>query len=318
MNTSVRQYRHAAQQAVDFQLKFQEPDGGFVWEGFPKDAFHKQAYSWGVAGRLAEANRLLDWIRRERLLSDGEIMDYHSDIYKYSWMVQGAHRLGRFDVSFPVFQAASRYQAACGGFPVRPRTNGVCRALSTCWLGVTALYVGDLQLAQRAFRWTESVCEQQRDPTRFYFQTTSTGELVTRDSQAASALYVNNRQPQQCYWEIGLPLQLACRLYMATGAKSYLDSARRLFDRHCQCGADAFASTSSGKSALGAALLYAIRGDEAPRQKAVEFCNFLLETQLPEGSWHHDAWPDEVLYYLDAAAEFSVWLFEIAALLSLR
>ena len=229
-------------------------------------------------------------------------------------MVQGAHRLGRFDVSRPVFQAALRHRLACGAFPLRPAAGAPCRSLSTCWLGVAAVYLGDLDTARATLAWAEKVFEDQPDPGRFYYQTTPEGELLVGDD----AVYVDNGQPQQCYWEISLPIQLACRLHMATGESRHLDLATALFERHARCHDDAYRSTSSGKSGLAAALLYAITGSSAAREKATQFGDYLLATQLPEGGWHNPSWPDEILYKIDAASEFSVWLSEIAALLDCR
>ena len=49
---------------------------------------------------------------------------------------------------------------------------------------------------------------------------------------------------------------------------------------------------------------------------ALRFCDFLIETQLPDGSWiDRIKDPDELLYYVDHAACFNVWLQEIATTL---
>ena len=69
----------------------------------------------------------------------------------------------------------------------------------------------------------------------------------------------------------------------------------------------------SGKSALAAALYYQFTDDERGRDAALQFCDFCLETQLPDGSWiDRDKDPDELMYYVDHAACFTVWLMEIA------
>jgi hypothetical protein len=63
-------------------------------------------------------------------------------------------------------------------------------------------------------------------------------------------------------------------------------------------------------------LLYLLTGDKAARDGAYEFGQFLLDKQLPDGSWRNPDWPPDVLYPIDSAAEFNVWLQEIAATLS--
>jgi len=102
MNERLAAFRAAGLRAAELQLEHQQPDGAFTWEGFPKDAYHKQAYSWGVAGYLGAAHRLLTWVKRNALLPDGQLRDYDGDVYRQAWFFQGAHRLGRFDLSYPV------------------------------------------------------------------------------------------------------------------------------------------------------------------------------------------------------------------------
>ena len=95
-----------------------------------------------------------------------------------------------------------------------------------------------------------------------------------------------------------------------------LDSGiRRFFEFALRCREDSFTHTGSGKSALGAAVYYLLTGDRRAREAACRFADFLLNTQRPDGSWHDPAWPEEVLYSIDASAEFNVWLQEIAAIL---
>ena len=102
LNERIERYRAAAVKAVEFTIKFQLPDGGYIWEGYVNDAYHKQPYSWQLAGRSGEAQRLLNWAKKYKLQSDGQLKDYGGDVYKQTWFFLGAHRLGRFDLSYPV------------------------------------------------------------------------------------------------------------------------------------------------------------------------------------------------------------------------
>ncbi|MBU0610960.1 MAG: hypothetical protein KKI08_23975 [Armatimonadetes bacterium] len=305
----LEQYRQAGLRAAQFTLGFQQPDGGYIWDGFPPDAFHKQAYSWGVGGHALEANRLLDWVQRERLLPDGQLRDYHGDMYKHAWLLQGAQRLGRFDVTYLMADFIASCQAPCGGFP-HMAGGDTCRALAGCQVGIAMLYMGRMDVAEQAAAWTISLLDQPHDD-RFGFCTTLEGELLAGEGQA-----IVLQQPQQVYWELGLPLMLMCRMTMATGEGSYLDHARAFFDWHLRCAEDRFTFTGSGKSGLGAALLYLLTGDTRARDAAVEFGDRLLATQADDGVWHSPSWPEgQVLYLIDAGVEFNVWLQEIAATL---
>ncbi len=308
-------YQEAGRKAVQYQLQYQRPDGGYIWEGYANDAFHKQAYSWALAGAVEPAHRLLTWVRNDRLQPDGRLKEYNGDVYKHSWFFQGAHRLGRFDLTYPVMAFLQSCQTPSGGLP-HFAGDPYCRSLATCCSGLSFLYFGRLDLAEQVAAWATSVWEQQPDPARFYFRTTPDGRLVTPEVDPEGALCIDTTRTKQDYWEIGLPLQLMCRLYQVTGTKHHLFWAGRFFEWHLRCAADNFSFVGSGKSALGAALYYLLTGDRRARDSATRFCEFLVATQLPEGGWRDpDYEPDQLLIYIDHAAEFNIWLQEIAGIL---
>ncbi len=313
MTDRIRRYQQAGIKAVKYQLSYQLPDGGYVWDGYAVDAYHKQAYSWAVAGYVEPAHRLLTWVKDNTLGDDGQLRDYNGDVYKHAWFFQGAHRLGRFELSYPVMAFLASCQEPCGGLPHFARDEYL-RSLATCWTGVCGLYCGRLDIAEAAAEWAVSVLDQQPEENRFYFRTTRDGRLVTPELDPA-ALHIDTSKPKQDYWEVGLPLQLLCRLYMATGRGEYLDHARRFFEFKLRCHEDAFSFVGSGKSSLGAALYYLLTGDDRARQAAYRFADFLVETQYPEGGWRDEREPDLLLIYIDHAAEFNIWLQELSAIL---
>jgi len=131
LNQKIERYRQAAVKAVDFQIKHQLLDGGYIWEGYAPDAFHKQAYSWAMSGYYGHAHRLLNWVKANCLEPDGQLKEYDSDVYKHSWFLQGAHRLGRFDLSYPVMSFLETCQAACGGLPHFAKVRTRSRSLNS-------------------------------------------------------------------------------------------------------------------------------------------------------------------------------------------
>jgi len=309
-------YRNIGSKAVDYTTSFMLPDGGYIWDGYVNNAYHKQAYSWMLAGRLDEAHQLLNWAKENTLQPDGNLKDYVGDVYKLAWFLLSAHRLGHFDISYPVMSYMLSHQAKCGGFP-RFAGDDLIRAVATSWMGITALSCGNLQVAKQAGACCISMLEQQPDPNRFYYFMTNNGELVT-EKDHPKAKYIDIAQPKQNYYEVGIPMMLMCHLHKITGESSYLDYAKRCFEFHLNCYEDSFTYVGSGKSALAGAIYYSITGDQRGLDAAQQFCDFLVETQLPDGSWIDTVKdPDELLYYVDHAACFTVWLYEIASTLEL-
>ena len=306
-------YRRACLKAVEYQLGFQLPDGGYIWEGYANDHYHKQAFSWQLNGHLGEAHRLLNWVKKNKLQSDGQLKDYGGDVYKHLWLCQGAHRLGRFDLSYPVMEFLLSTQAPCGGLP-HLAADELTRSMSTAWMGVTSLYFGNIDVAGKTAQCSISMLEQQQREDRFYFQMTRDGKLVT-EKENPEAQFIDISKPKQCYWEVGFAMLLMCKMYQATGDQSYLDYARRFFEFKLRCYDDRFTYWGSGKSSLASAIYYTITGDERARDAAYSFCDWVVETQYPEGGFHYEDTPDELLYYVDHAACFSVWVMEIVAIL---
>ncbi len=314
MDKRLERYRDAGNRAVAFQLKHQQPDGAFTWKDFPKDAYHKQPYSWSLSGCLDAAQRLLNWVKANTVQTDGQLKDYNADVYKHCWFFQGAHRMGRFDISHPVMNFLLTCQAPCGGYPHFAQDKRL-RVLPTAWMGVSALYFGRLDTARATADWCANVLDQQKDEGRFYYCTTEEGKLLTPELDP-KAPFVDCRKPAQCYWEIGLPWLLMGRLYQATGEGRYLDQAKRFFDAHLGCHEDRFAHTGSGKSSLAAATHFLNTKDPRAREAVYTFCDYLMQTQYPNGAWRPPGSPDTLLYYIDAAAEFNVWLQEDAGILA--
>ncbi|HHW47089.1 MAG TPA: hypothetical protein GXX14_00520 [Clostridiaceae bacterium] len=308
MKSKYEAYRNAIKKAVDFQLQFQLPDGGYIWEGYAVDAYHKQAYSWALQGHFDEAHRLLNWVRDNRLQADGQLKEYNGDIYKHSWMCHGAHRLGRFDVSYPIMSFILTCQAPCGGFP-HFAGDKLVRALSTAWTGVTALYLGNIDAATKAAKCCISMLEQQPDENRYYYQMTLDGKLAT-EKEFPNAEFIDATKLKQSYWEVGLSMLLMDRMYQVTKDPAYLEYARRYFEFLLRCREDNFSYWGSGKGALAAAIYYTFTDDKRALDAAYKFCDFVVETQKENGGFQYEDEPDELLIYVDHAACFSVWVLE--------
>lgn len=314
--------RKAIRKAVDFQLGFLGKDGCYDWEGYAHDAFHKQAYSWNLVGNNEEAHLELTWVRDNRLRPDGSLILTEDpndtinnvDLYKHAWTCQGAHRLGRFDVSYPIWNFIKTCEMPCGGYPLQ-RAMKFARAMTTGWVGITALYFNDMDTALRCADWCIRLLEAQPDPNKYYFMTTPEGELVT---EADGGECIDNTKLKQCYWEIGFEMLLMDRLYQITKEQKYLDYTKRYMEFLFTCREDTWSYWGSGKAALGCAMYYSFTGDERAMEAAVKFIDFVVETQVKiadkdgqyaGGFWFDDE-PDILLIYVDHAACFSGWVLD--------
>ena len=313
MSEKTELYRQSALKAVQVQLNCQQSDGSFAWEGYPRNAYHKQACSWALAGCIEPAHRLLTWIKAHTLLLDGQLQDYESDLHKHCWLFQGAHRLGRFEVSWPIMSSLLSCQTPSGGFPRVPN-EGFVSSSTTAHMGLAALYFGRQDVAEAAAACVIRILELQPDDNRFCFRMSAEGRLVTRETDP-QAPCLDAAVVKQDYSEIGLPLQLMCRLCHVTTNTQYLEFAKIFFELTLRRFPATFSSIGGDTCALGAALYYLLAGDRRANQVACRFADFLVSSQHPQGGWRDPSEPDIPLSYVDHAAESSVCLFEIAALL---
>jgi hypothetical protein len=309
---STDKYVQAAREGVAWLCRQQNHDGSFGDPAHVAMYCYKSAYALGVTGHVVEANRLLSWLKEKMLDADGELRlgaGAGMATYRIAWLAQGAHRLGRFDVSLPLVRWLLDRQAECGGF----RSNVEADHVETIctWGAMAPVYAGHLDAGTAVARFMESLIEQQPDPTKFYLSMTLDGQLRT----GQGAAFLDMTKPGQGYYHFGIPMLLLARFYGATGERAHLDTALTLFELTERCAEDAYAHTSAGKSMTAAAILYSITGDERLRDRALQQADFLLSIQQEERSWTV-AGNQDVGIKIDATAEFAIFLTETAATLA--
>ena len=317
MQTRVESYRDAARRGAQWLLSQQNSDGSFLGPDLQADVYHKAPYALGLTGYALEANRLLNWIKAHDLAADGRLHHFDAGLalYKTNWICQGAHRLARFDISAPVMRYILQCQAPCGGFFQVVEGNEYVEPVCTSWAGVSTIYAGRLEIAIQAARCLASMIDQQPDETRFYCWLTPEGQLVTEDAPLpAGVSFLDARSPQQAYYNPGIACLFLTRLYLATNSAEFLNSAQRLFELSLGWAEDAYAYPTAGKSAVAAANLYLITGDERARDAACSMGDYLVQEQSEEGWWRNPH-SDGMIVRLDHTAEFVAFMSEIAATL---
>ncbi len=334
MNSRCETYLESARRAARWIVGRQKADGSLFDVEAGVGGYYKVPYGLGVSGFATEAARLLRWVREHHFTPEGDFrgptrkatLSFHEDYpsYSNSWLIQGAHRLAQFDLSFGGAKFLLSRQAPCGGFQFVEEGKSAVDCLSTSWAGLAELTVGQLDSAAAAAECLQRLVAQQPDPTRFYFRMTTDGELVTDvPDGAALGYYVDAQSSQQIYFHPGIVMIFLCRWHLATGETPALDAARTIFDFTQRCQDDVYCFPPSGKLGLGCALLASITGDAKPQQAAETVGDYLVRTQHEDGYW---ILPDVEVYQIiedkkdpelltDVTAEFATFLCEIAALL---
>ncbi|MEI6512819.1 MAG: hypothetical protein WCO51_06040 [bacterium] len=305
MQENLESYLNAARRGSDWLVDHQGPDGLIT----SMEACYKSAYALAVSGRFVEANLLVSYIKNNALMPNGDFGNQMWRIYKNAWIVQGAHRIGRFDVSMPGMSYILNAQAPCGGFCGTDDTNQMVECVYTAWSGLAAVYLGQMDVAKKAGDCFLEMLKQQPDKMKLYFNMSPDGKLLTDSG------FIDATLTKQIYYNPGIVMLFFMRLYIATLDKRYLSGAQQLFEFSLCCAEDAYQSPPSGKSGLGAAIMYSVTGDERARDKAIELADYLVGFQHPGGSWGFT--PEDPLDVLtDITGEFTVFLTEIAATLA--
>jgi hypothetical protein len=330
--SSPQSLRAAAERGIAWILAQQREDGSLCDVSAGIGGYYKVPYALSLAGRHREALRLADWIARHHFTPAGDfraperkaLEPFHESwpVYANAWLVQGLHRLGRWDLSLVGARFLLGLQVPAGGFYALEGETRVLEPVCTAWGGMAALTTGHLDAACRAGDLLVRMVEAQPDAGRFYARMDAEGRLIT-DVPAGAELryYVDAGRRQQIYYNPGIALVLLAQLYRATGEKRYLDASQALFAFCERCADDVYRFPPSGKLGAGCALLFAITGSADARRAALAVGEYLAETQTAEGFWRlPDTGPyanlkdrDGFEVRLDVTAEFCTFLIEIAA-----
>ena len=143
-----------------------------------------------LAGRQREALRLADWIAKHHFTSEGDFRaperKAHEPahdawpVYSNAWLVQGLHRIGRWDLSLLGAEFLLSYQLPVGGFYALDNETRHLEPVCTSWGGLAALTTGHLDASRRAGDLLVRMVRSQPDPQRFYFRMDAEGELIVQ------------------------------------------------------------------------------------------------------------------------------------------
>ena len=338
MTNVAHRWIESARRGAQWIVQRQNPDGSFFDVEAGIGGYYKVPYTLALSGYVPEAVRLLRWVRAHHFTPDGDFrapqrkatLSAHDEwpTYANAWLIQGAHRVGQYDLSLRGARYLLGHQVPCGGYHAfAPKTHvgmqPYVECVGTSWSGLAQLTVGNLDAAKAAACCLQALVDQQKDPSRFYFRMTVDGELITNvpDGKALS-YYVDVTRQKQIYYQPGIALIFLCRYYSASNDTPVLEAAQDIFAFTQRCAEDVYCFPPSGKLGVGCALLAAATGDAAAGKGAQAVADYLVSTQTDEGCW---VLPDEEVYrafenkqdpevVMDITAEFAAFLWEIAAL----
>ncbi len=327
-------FSEAVSRGLAWVVAQQRDDGSFCESDDGIGAYYKVPYLLALAGCSREAHGLLSWVADHHFTPSGDFRSPERKarepihdawtVYANAWIVQGAHRMGRWDLSLQGTKFILEHQTPIGGFYVLDGETRYHEPVNTSWGGLAALTTGETAAACRAGDMLVALVEKQPDPQRFYFRMDMQGDLITDVPEGQELThYVDSTRVKQIYFNPGIALMFLCHLYRAMGKNEYLSAAKQLLSFAEGCAEDVYRFPPSGKLGMGCALLHDLTGSPDARRAALQVGQYLVETQTSDGSW---LLPDEEPYsslkdkdsfdiVLDVTAEFTTFLAGIAALI---
>lgn len=309
--------------------EMQEPNSGL-------STYYKTAQAFVSTGALDRASKLLDWVVASSLTEDGDFgrtdgrgQQAHNAVYPNAWLTLGAHRSGRYDVSYPAIRCVLANQnSTTGGFYRNPPgtnpssvgqlsgtygggfVDGGQDILNSSMAGLACLAMGYKDEALKSARFVAKVLSLQPDPSdRVYFQMSPDGMLVVDFPEDQSAAFMlNSQKTDQNYFQIGIAAAFLCRMYVADSDKTHVEVAKQYIDLLDSYGTDKYAIGKSGKVGWGSAYLYRLTGEQRFKDIFQEVALNLMSLQGQDGSWVSDR---SISAQVEVTSEFVTLLTEI-------
>lgn len=334
MEPNLSKYLIASKRGAEYLLSSRN-DNGLVGSSFILDNY-KSPWALISSGYSYEANLLLDAIKINLQVEPGQFHmgdDFYevlrSSTYRNVFILIASLLNGRFDIinSAAVKNFSGYQHPQLGAFygeqyfhpAVYLNTN------HTGMAGLFCLYSGLTEMAVRAGDFiVNHLIAQPSISTEFYIHTDTFGKLILNDDDENNTWFrIDYTQTSGHYWAFGTGAMFLSKLYLWTGEKKYLDTAKSLIriSQKLRSGYESW--PSSGKVAWGAASLYSITHELEYKEIAERICNkCFLEAQQKNGSWgpffFHmgNAKTGYELSIYELTAEFTLLLAEIGKLLA--
>lgn len=331
----------ALERALDWIERHIGPDGSVRGGEMNIAAYYKLPFALAAGGRTLMGHRVLTWVRGQ-MTQDGDFAPsargrIFSRLYPYpnSWLIAGAHRLGRLDISRPGARFLLRFQDSWSGAfrSMPPEVGGgeqtgayvaqaeaqsadTAEVMCTAMAGFALLYVGHVDAAGRAGDFLCRLLSIQPEPKIVLYTMYDLREqrlITTFPEHLAPAFAVDSRELRQYYFQVGIAAAFLAKLFEATGDERYLATAKAYLDFIEGCREDKFATPQSGKLAWGAAYVSRVTGEPKYLEITEEVIRYLCESQHREGCWCRATDPTGFPTMMDATNEFAAILAESLA-----
>lgn len=297
--------------------------------------YYKSIYTLRSSGQAAAAARAMayvvkrfrspegDFYNTPDVRSSGSYGPVFCQLYQNAWLMRGAVVLKWFGLAKSILQFMNTQRdGECGGYysHVNSKTgimdsNSIAVGAYCCILG------GQHEMAKQSCDLLLKLLANQDDKGILWSRCTKDGtplkdlsEIPEKNHRYARA---SAAEPQQAYWIWAWPMNELIAMYELTNEEKYLNGATEIFDFLASCHPHAFAFTTAGKDAWGAAKLYRLTSDERYLEKAMSQMQYILDHQHQNGYMLGEGVSDESgqprRTTLDFTADFCSWLIDNSA-----
>jgi hypothetical protein len=319
----VARLQEARERGVAYLLKHQRADGAI---GNPENEglapYYKAVWALAAAGRTEEANRLVSWITAN---VQDEAGDFSGDLrgsghnysypYPNGWIICGAQKLGRFDLTHDGMDFLLTLQNnEEGGFRMqRDKADSPMDLLCSSQAGNACLFTGHLAEAKNVGRFLRSVWDAQPHPDRELFFVYKPGQGLRtdfpEDRQRLHSIRVDKRR--QMYFNMGIAAAFLARLTMATGDHEWADLGKKYLEIGFNVHDEMYETAQVGKVGWGSALIYGVTGDRRYLDLATRVGEALIAQQTDTGGWDNTGGYVSDVIRTEVTCEFIVLLDEM-------
>ena len=324
-----------ADKALDRFAKGRDRGGDYILaqmrpDGTIEDSNRIVWMYWGVpialavSGHSAAAARFFRWIRNNVFTSEGDFgtsaekKQSGSYAYQNAWLIEGAHRLGQFDLSQRGMDFITPFwDPETGGFYSSYDQRGDDTEMQihvTSGAGRAAVYTNRMDVARGVGRFLRAVLDEQPDyPQKLYSVYTRRNGLVTNPEPSDDMRFVMSQDSKenQQFFNPGIAGGFLTRLFQATGESEWLEVAKR-YMHFAEIASDhliTLPGLSQGKTGWGASVLYTLTGEDKYRELAIRIGDSILSYQAEEGYWYGQS-PNKTPR-INLTGEMVIWLDEI-------